>query len=196
VTTPAPPTGSPGAGSGIVVRELRWSDFDPLREMYYLLYDERETNPEIGLTLFSTRPTIEDETAWFTGLFRRVMSGDAVVSIAEHNAVVVGNCTIGRVGPSPTHEAAHVGLLGIIVHRDHRGTGVGTALLANALDQARARFEVVNLSVLTVNRRARRLYERFGFRYVGTRPAHLKRGDRYFDEDLMVLDLRPAHANR
>ncbi|MGA8542087.1 MAG: GNAT family N-acetyltransferase [Thermoplasmata archaeon] len=192
-----PSTGSRSAADpSILVRELRWSDFDQIRETFYLLFDERETQPEIGITLFDRRPSIEDEASWFASLFRRAASGEAIVAVAEHHGMVVGQCTISRVGPTAQHEAAHVGELGILVHRDHRGAGVGRALLESALGQARGTFEVVRLSVFSVNTRARRLYERCGFVYIGSRPAAVKRGERYFDEDLMVLDLRSRPANR
>ncbi|MGI0072084.1 MAG: GNAT family N-acetyltransferase [Thermoplasmata archaeon] len=188
--TPGSPD-RPGQG-GVLVRELRWSDFDPLRELYYLLYEERETNPSIGITLHGSRPSLADEVAWFQGMYRAALTGSTVVSVAERNGLVVGSCAVNRVGTSPTSESAHVGELGILVHRDHRGQGVGTALLEHSLRQCRGKFEVVQLSVFSVNAGARRLYERLGFRYLGTRPRHVRRGDRYYDEDLLTLDLPRA----
>jgi ribosomal protein S18 acetylase RimI-like enzyme len=196
VTPPAERRKSGSSRDDFVVRELRWTDFPSLRELYFLLYEERETNPEIGITLFENRPTDDDEIAWFTGLYRRALSGESVVAVAERDGAVVGSCTVGLHGAAPTSESGHVGVLGILVHRDHRGQGIGRALLSSAIAQSRKKFEIVRLSVFSVNVRARRLYEEFGFRYVGTFPGHVRRGDRYFDEDLMVLDFRPAHANR
>jgi ribosomal protein S18 acetylase RimI-like enzyme len=185
-----------GPRGRVETRELRWSDFDPIRESFYLLFDERETFPEIGITLPATRPTLADEATWFANLFRRVETGDAICVVAEHDGVVAGHVTIGRASPVAHHESAHVGELGILVHRDHRSAGVGDALLREAVRQARGTFEVVRLSVFSVNTRARRLYERHGFLYIGSRAAAVKRGDRYFDEDLMVLDLRRDGENR
>jgi RimJ/RimL family protein N-acetyltransferase len=179
-----------------VLRELRWSDFDALREAYYLLYEEREVHEELGITLFRTRPSYEDEVAWFAGYYRRAVSGALVAVVAERNGVLIGHCGVRRVGPSEDSEASHVGELGIMVRRDYRGTGVGRALLRAALRQCRGKFEVVRLSVFSVNTRARRLYEEFGFVYVGTIPRAIRRGKRYFDEDLMSLDLTPTGENR
>jgi RimJ/RimL family protein N-acetyltransferase len=180
----------------VTTRELRWSDFEPFRDTFYLLFDERESNPEIGITLFDRPPSLEDEVAWFSNLFRRAASGESIVVVGEHDGAVVGHCTVTRVGVAVNSENAHIGELGILVHRDHRGCGVGEALLREALRQSRAQFELVRLSVFSVNTRARRLYERHGFRYVGTRPGQVKRGSAYYDEDLMVLDLRASAANR
>jgi ribosomal protein S18 acetylase RimI-like enzyme len=183
------PPDTSGASGGAAVRELRWSDFDAIREAYWLLYAERESDPGIGIHLFSTPPSYADEVGWFTNLFRAVLAGDAVVSVAERDGVAVGHCTVQRVGPRPDSETGHVGLLGVLVHRDHRGHGVGRALLAHALAQCEGRFDNVRLSVFATNTRARKLYEEFGFVHVGTYPRGILRGDRYIDEILMVKPL-------
>ena len=184
------------AGHDVRARELRWGDFEDLTEAYYLLYEERETNPDIGIHLFERRPTLADEVSWFASLYRRVLLGDAIVAVGERDGRAVGNCVIGRVGPTADSEQAHQGVLGILVHRDHRGQGVGRAMLARALNEARGKFEVVQLGVLTVNSRARRLYEEFGFRTVGHMPKFMRRAGRYYDDETMVLDLTAAAANR
>ena len=185
-----------GAGSvppALTVRELRWSDFDAIRETYLRLYDERESNPEIGIHLFAVRPSYADEVAWFANLYRSVLSGEAVVSVGVRDGVVVGHCTVRRLYPGPDSETAHNGVLGIVVDAPHRGTGVGRAILADALRQCVGRFEVVRLSVFATNRRARKLYEEFGFVYVGTMPRMVHRGDRYIDEELMVTTIGPPN---
>jgi RimJ/RimL family protein N-acetyltransferase len=174
------------------VREVRWSDFDDLREMYYSLYDERDRGEPVGITLFTERPSLSDEVAWFAGAYRNTLDGHQVFSVAEENGRVIGNCQVHRSGPSPQSEAGHVGVLGILVHRDHRGKGAGTALLTHALAACRGRFEVVRLSVFATNPRARQLYERFGFVEVGRVPRAVRRGAQYFDEDEMVLVLPPV----
>ncbi len=181
----------PAPRGPVTVRELRWTDFDPLREMYYLLYEERETFPDIGIHLFAERPSYADEVKWFAGLYERVLHGDAVARVAEIDGAVVGNCVVGRVGASRTAENGHLGVLGIMVHRDYRGRGAGDAMLRAAIEGSRGTFELVQLTVSRLNPRARALYERHGFVRTGHVPAHVKRGGRYIDADEMVLDLRP-----
>ena len=186
-------SGSAQVGSRpLVVRGVRWADFDDIREMYYHLYEERDRGAPVGITLFRERPSVADEIDWFSAQYARALRGDDVWSVAERGDRVVGNCHIGRVGASPLSEQAHVGVLGILVHEAHRGTGVGTALLEHALQQARGRFEVVRLSVFTFNQDAKRLYARFGFVDSGHVPRAIKRGTEYFDEDEMVLPLDAA----
>ncbi|MGD0250458.1 MAG: GNAT family N-acetyltransferase [Thermoplasmata archaeon] len=179
----------------MLVREVRWSDFDDLREMYYELYEERERGEPIGITLFTDRPSLADEVAWFAEAYRGVLEGHTVFSVAEEGGRIVGNCQVHRKGPSARFEGGHVGVLGILVHRDHRGKGVGRVLLAHALDACRGRFETVRLSVFMTNARAKHLYEKFGFVTVGRVPRAVRRGSRYFDEDEMVLVLPPVPEN-
>jgi ribosomal protein S18 acetylase RimI-like enzyme len=50
--------------------------------------------------------------------------------------------------------------------------------------------EIINLEVRCDNSRAIQLYEKYGFRCLGTSPAFFKIGDKYIDFELMYLDLR------
>jgi len=183
----------------MIVRSVRWSDFDHTREIYYGLYDERDRGEPIGITLFENRPSLADEVDWFARQYHRVLAGDAVMSVAEVDGRVVGNCVIGRSGPNASSEMGHVGVLGILVDPAFRGKGVGSALLRHALDACRGKFEVVRLSVFSVNEKAQKLYRRFGFEVCGHVPRAVRRGTTYFDEEEMVLLLdRPPEpgANR
>lgn len=176
----------------IAVRSLRWEDFNDLVENYFRLYSERDAGEPIGITLFGTRPSLADEASWFERAFRGSLEGDQIFLVAEVAGRVVGTCSIHRLGPTPDSELSHVGELGILVRRESRGKGVGTALLKRALAEARSKFEIVYLSVFSVNEGARRLYERFGFVVCGHFPRLVKRASRYFDEDRMVLELTQA----
>jgi len=171
------------------VRELRWGDFDDLTDAYYRLYDERRRGEPIGITLFHERPSRADEVGWFTELYRRVLTGDAVVVVAERGGHAVGSCVVSRLAAQADAENGHVGSLGLLVHQAHRGQGVGTALMRAALEKCRGVFEIVRLSVFATNVRAKKLYTSLGFHEIGRVPRAIRRGDSYIDEDLMVLVL-------
>ena len=51
-------------------------------------------------------------------------------------------------------------------------------------------IKIINLEVRSDNFRAIHVYEKFGFRKIGTSFAYLKIGDSYIDFDIMYLDLR------
>ena len=66
--------------------------------------------------------------------------------------------------------------LGMLVAAEWRGRGVGSALVAAAIERARTRgFHKLSLSVFPHNAAAIGLYEKFGFVEEGRRPRHIRR---------------------
>ena len=85
----------------------------------------------------------------------------------------------------------HKGLLwGMYVRPDARKAGVGRQLVEAVIDHARSQVEVIQLSVVSDNEPARRLYACLGFVEYGVEKNSLKQNGRYYDEVLMALDLR------
>jgi ribosomal protein S18 acetylase RimI-like enzyme len=78
------------------------------------------------------------------------------------------------------------------VDSEHRGRGVGRALLEALIERARALPDLrqIQLSVTASQAAARRLYESLGFVPYGREPASLRVGDEFIDEDHMALDLK------
>jgi len=86
----------------------------------------------------------------------------------------------------------HKGFLwGMYVRPDARKAGVGQQLVEAVIEHARDHVEVIQLSVVSGNERARRLYARLGFVEYGVEKHSLKQDGRYYDEILMALDLMP-----
>jgi ribosomal protein S18 acetylase RimI-like enzyme len=86
----------------------------------------------------------------------------------------------------------HIGhIVGMMVQAEAAGRGVGRALLAAGIEQARAAdgIELLTLSVTSTNRRAVRLYEGAGFVRYGTLKQAIKLDGIYHDKDLMSLAL-------
>ena len=85
----------------------------------------------------------------------------------------------------------HTGELGMSVHRRFWGLGIGSAMLDALLGWAKDTHIVtkINLRVRTDNRRALRLYERYGFVKEGTIRKEILIAGRYFDHYWMGLDL-------
>ena len=75
---------------------------------------------------------------------------------------------------------------------DQRGRGIGKALVAEAIAQARTipGLEQLLLAVVTSNTAARQLYRSIGFEAYGLEPRAMKQGDQYWDEELMILRLQ------
>ena len=90
---------------------------------------------------------------------------------------------------------AHKGLLwGMYVRPDARKCGVGRRLVEAVIDFAREHVEILQLSVVSDNEPARRLYARLGFVEYGLERNSLKYRERYYNEILMAVDLRAEPA--
>ncbi|MBN1565512.1 MAG: GNAT family N-acetyltransferase, partial [Anaerolineae bacterium] len=83
---------------------------------------------------------------------------------------------------------AHVADLGMMVHADYQGRGVGSALMVAALDLAENWLNIsrIELTVYTDNAVAIALYEKFGFEIEGTLRDYAFRGGKYSDTYLMA----------
>jgi len=86
----------------------------------------------------------------------------------------------------------HKGMLtGMYVRAAAKGSGIASALVDAVVERARGRVVLIELSAVTDNERAYRLYRRHGFEIYGVDPCALKIGDRYLDEYRMVRFLEP-----
>jgi RimJ/RimL family protein N-acetyltransferase len=82
----------------------------------------------------------------------------------------------------------HACTLGITVDRDHRGRGVGRALIAEAIDWARsAGIARIELRVMTRHGAAIALYEQMGFVHEGIARGSIRIGDALHDDHIMGL---------
>ena len=89
------------------------------------------------------------------------------------------------VQPGPKHR--HKGTLwGMYVRPQARGGGVGARLVEAVIDHARAHVELIELTVVSENAAARRLYRRCGFEEYGLEKRAAKYRGRYHDDVLMA----------
>jgi GNAT superfamily N-acetyltransferase len=88
-----------------------------------------------------------------------------------HEFVLVNDEIAGLVAVE--EEPDYLWLVKLYLLARHRGQGLGTALLSDVQQRARARGKRVRLRVLRVNAGARRFYERHGFRVVQESPERL-----------------------
>jgi RimJ/RimL family protein N-acetyltransferase len=112
---------------------------------------------------------------------------------AVYVAVTDGGEIVGRLSVArDQHPAsAHVADLGLMVDAGWRRRGIGTGLLAAAVEWARKRgVRKLELHVFPHNEAAIALYERFGFEREGYRKRHYRRSDGYVDAILMAYEVR------
>lgn len=110
-------------------------------------------------------------------------------TVAFDGETLVGTAKMGRNRPGP---GAHVATASYMVAADHRGHGVGRALVVESLEWARAAgFLAMQFNaVVATNRGAVGLYESLGFTVVGTVPrAHRLPSGELVGLSIMHLDL-------
>lgn len=81
--------------------------------------------------------------------------------------------------------------MGISVLKEYWNCGIGTRLLNSILDFAKntAKSEIVSLEVRSDNIAAIHLYEKFGFKKIGTFKGFFKINGELIDYDIMELFL-------
>ena len=113
---------------------------------------------------------------------RRYLEGigpDDLALVAERDGAILGQAGWQRF----KGRRSHVAVIGMGVHDDHAGRGIGTALLAALVDAADRWYAIrrLELSVFPDNEAAQRLYRRFGFLEEGRSRQDSFRDGRYSD---------------
>lgn len=111
-------------------------------------------------------------------------SPDVYTLVALIDGVVVGEASL-HVLSRPRRR--HVGQIGMAVHDDWQGQGVGTALMGALLELADDWINLhrIELDVYTDNAPAIALYQKFGFAIEGTLRDYAFRSGRYVDTYVM-----------
>lgn len=157
------------SGHPILIRRAEPADAVAIHEMFL--------GPRvIAGTLQLPYPSVE---AWRKRL-ADVPEHDYVL-VATIAGEVIGNLGLHAASKSPRRK--HVGSLGMSVRDDRQGRGVGSALLAAAIELADGwlNYQRLELTVYTDNLAAVHLYRKFGFAIEGTSRAYAFRGGTYVD---------------
>ena len=161
-------------GPAVTVREANLADVDALVAILADVAGEgRWIATEAPVDVERRRRRMAEE----------VEGDDAIVLVAEAGGTPVGQLGL-RLAPYGVAD------LGMAVAAGWRGHGVGTALLAEAVERARkAGAHKIALQVWPHNAAALALYERFGFRREGYLTRHYRRrsGELW---DAVIMGLR------
>lgn len=167
--------------SDFYIREVMVSDAESLIEYLKVIGSESDnlTFGKKGLPI-----SVKEEEKFIESLLEKKHSK---MYLAIKDEEIIGQTSLseysGRMG--------HYSELGITVKKDYWNNGVGKSLMNKIIEYAKKNdIELIDLQVRSDNARAIHLYEKFGFKKWGTYPALFKIDDKYYDVDLMVLDLR------
>ena len=129
--------------------------------------------------------SIEDERRYLENL---TQSTTSVMYVAKKDEKIVGVASFnGMLGVRMKHR----GELAVSVLKCEWGKGIGSILIEAIIDFAKnvAQAEIISLEVRSDNKRAIRLYEKYGFEKIGCFKGFFKINGEYIDFDLMNLQL-------
>ncbi len=108
-----------------------------------------------------------------------------LVAVVEETQKVVGNLGLHRITRA---RRSHVGAFGMAVHDDYQGQGVGSKLMAAAIDLADNWLNLtrLELEVFVDNQAAVHLYKKFGFEIEGTLRNYAYRNGKFVDTYVMA----------
>jgi ribosomal protein S18 acetylase RimI-like enzyme len=170
--------------SEIQVRQLTPADAASFRE---LRLEGLRLNPEaFGSTYdFEKDQPLERYAGWLT---------NSTVFGAYQNSHLIGTASFTQ---QSGLKDSHKGLLrAMYVRPTHRRSGAGRQLVQAIIDHARPKVEQLQLTVVSTNQPALRLYQSLGFHQYGLEKNALKHNNQYADEILMSLDLLSGHPNQ
>ncbi len=167
------------SGERVNLRALEPEDLDNC--MSWINDPEVTNNLSIGLWPTSRK----SEEAWLAGRASGTDQANKVLAIETKDGLYLGN--IGLHGIDYVSGAAELGI--VIGRKDYWSKGYGTdacrALLRHAF--ANLRLRKVILRVFGSNDRARKAYEKLGFREVGRLKSHTLKNGVYEDEVVMEV---------
>lgn len=145
----------------------------------------------IRLAALTTAPeafgsTYDREAARPVSAFADWLGSSAVFGAFDNRRIVGMAGFQQEAGPKVAHKAF---VWGFYVEPDWQGRGVGSALVAALIEEARDVVEQLTLTVVESNDAAIALYTKFGFVAYGTEPRALKTSAGYANEILMALPL-------
>ncbi|MBS4213804.1 MULTISPECIES: GNAT family N-acetyltransferase [Neobacillus] len=168
--------------------EIRLLNSNDAASYWQLRLEALQQNPEAFLTSYEDsikRENPVEQTA-------QNLSAEGTYTFgAFHNQDLIGVVTLMHEKPSKIRHRANI--FAMFVTSNKRVSGVGTALLTAAIEKAKTiqTIEKINLTVTASNEKAKKLYTKLGFKSFGYEEKALIVNGEYFDEEYMVLHLKP-----
>jgi RimJ/RimL family protein N-acetyltransferase len=170
---PAPPAKQTARPGDLLIRPMHPNDVPDLHRLWTHPLVDRTTMQLPSMTYAAAAERFSSRRP---GLYRYVAEsgGRAIGMIALHQ--------------SEKPRLAHSAGLGMMVHPDFWGVGIGTALMRQIVDLADnwLNLKRVELDVNTDNPAGLRLYEKFGFVIEGIRRMHVYGDGRWADSHFMA----------
>jgi putative acetyltransferase len=165
----------------VIVREARSEDAEQVIALVQRITSEPGISVLTGPGEFTM--TVEQEQQFFADC---AAADNALYLVAEVEGQIVGllNCRGGK-----RRAERHAATLGVSIAREWRNQGVGSKLMARAIEWAKSTGIVtrIELHVFTRNAAAIHLYEKYGFEVEGRLRRAAYRDGEYQDNLVMAL---------
>ena len=165
---------------GLKIEEARSRDALPVLALHRDVLDERQWFITLPGELSATLDGVAERMRTYRD------SDNSLFLVARLPGVQVAGFLVVHGGQ--LSRMRHTGKLEVMVHRRHRGKGVGRALLQASLDWAEQSPVItkIGLSVFASNARAIALYQAHGFVEEGRRPREYRLSDGSWRDDLLL----------
>ena len=165
----------------VIIRKAQPSDAPQTRAHLMRLAQEPESGVLFGPE--DVPPTLDEERKLIVDYAN---APNAIYLVAEADGLIIGSCT-GR-GGRRIASSGTVGV-GISVHADWRGKGVGTGLMQHLIDWAWETRVIwrIELDVFTHNANAIHVYQKLGFEIEGRRQKAYYKNGHFVDAFMMAL---------
>lgn len=128
--------------------------------------------------------SVKDEESYLSKIQSSI---DDIMLVARCDGKIVGSASLNRLPRRMNHR----GDFSVSVLKNYWNKGIGTKLLCAIIDCAKkCGFEVIDLQVRSDNMSAIHLYEKFGFKKIGTHPSFLKVENEDVPFDYMYLNIK------
>jgi len=135
------------------------------------------------ITFSGEQLSLESEQKFLKNMAEKIEQGDSFMLFGFKEDLLVSVGHVERLG----RRSKHVGEMGISVKRELRGEGIGAEMIRTMLEIAkRISLQMIQLAVFSPNNVAKKLYEKLGFKEVGTVPKKSLFHGELVDEVIMV----------
>lgn len=167
----------------ILIREAKTSDAENLLNCIKAYIPQSEYIPKLEQEI---KLTIEQEAKWISSF---LTNDNSLLLIAEFENQIIGNIDLTG---NQRKIMKHTAVIGMGMLKEWRNSGLGTALLTEAIKWAKRNpvLELIWLQVYTENVLGLNLYRKMGFENNGIIKKFFKHDDKYFDNLTMTLNLK------
>ena len=132
--------------------------------------------------------TVREQTPDLRQTLKDMRKGNLIDIVIEMDGKIVGNAQIKR---NLIDAARNSGEFALGISKEAQNLGIGTRLMRTLIQQSKLmKIRTIELDTLGPNERARHVYEKSGFKYVGKIPDFYNHYGKYCDKIILYQEVR------